>query len=132
MKFAVEHLGLAAHDPARLKDWYVATFDAKVVFDNGRVPPAFFIRAAGFLIEIYQGDFALKETGDNALQGWRHLALKVDSIEAAKTHLEGKGVVFSEGIKPAGGGGRVLFFRDPEFNLLHLLERTGDSAPLFA
>jgi hypothetical protein len=32
-------------------------------------------------------------------------------------------VAFDDPIKPAGGGGRVLFLKDPEGNLLHLVER---------
>jgi hypothetical protein len=35
---------------------------------------------------------------------------------------------FTEDIKPAGGGGSVLFFQDPEGNLLHLVERTANSS----
>jgi predicted enzyme related to lactoylglutathione lyase len=35
--------------------------------------------------------------------------------------------VFEDSIKPAGGGGRVLFFKDCEGNLLHLVERPEDS-----
>ena len=79
------------------------------------------------MIEIYEGDFALRETADNALNGWRHLALRVDSIEGAKAELEERGVIFSEPVKPAGGGGRVLFFKDAENNLLHLVERPAGS-----
>jgi hypothetical protein len=30
-------------------------------------------------------------------------------------------------MRPAAGGGRVLFFADPEGNLLHLVERPADS-----
>jgi predicted enzyme related to lactoylglutathione lyase len=51
----------------------------------------------------------------------------VTSIEAAKSELEKRGVTFTEPIKPAGGGGRVLFFQDPEGNLLHFVERSTDS-----
>lgn len=123
VKFAIEHLGLAARDTVALKEWYVRTLDAQVVFDNGQQPPAFFISAGGALIEIYEGDFAVKETGDNKLNGWRHIALRVDSIPDAKAELERRGVTFHEQVKPAGGGGRVLFFHDPEGNLLHLVER---------
>ena len=79
------------------------------------------------MLEIYEGDFSLKETADNALNGWRHLALRVDSIESAKADLDKRGVKFSEPIKPAGGGGRVLFFKDAENNLLHLVERPANS-----
>jgi predicted enzyme related to lactoylglutathione lyase len=52
----------------------------------------------------------------------------VDSVDAAKTELEQRGLKFTERVKPAGGGGRVLFFQDPEGNLLHLVERTADSS----
>jgi glyoxylase I family protein len=124
MKMTVEHLGLPARDPAALKDWYVKTLGAEVVFENGQTPPAFFLAlAGGLMLEIYQGGSSLKETGDNALAGWRHLALRVDAIEPAQAALEKRGVNFTEAVKPAGGGGRVLFFRDGEGNLLHLVER---------
>jgi len=51
----------------------------------------------------------------------------VDSMEDAKVALEKRGVKFREEIRPAAGGGRVLFFADGEGNLLHLVERATDS-----
>ncbi len=81
----------------------------------------------GLLLEIYGSGFSLDQVNDNELNGWRHLALRVDSIEAAKRELAERGVAFAESIKPAGGGGRVLFFQDAEGNLLHLVERPADS-----
>ena len=81
----------------------------------------------GVMIEIYAGDFALEETANNKLNGWRHVALRVDSIEGAKAELEKSGIRFTEEVKPAGGGGCVLFFQDAEGNLLHLVERFADS-----
>jgi len=127
-QFSLEHIGLAVRDTVALKDWYLGTLGARVVFNNGQIPPAFFIKLpGGALIEIYEGDFAVKEVSDNAMNGWRHLALRVDSIEKAKAELESRGVKFDQSVKPAGGGGRVLFFRDPEGNLLHLVERPADS-----
>jgi glyoxylase I family protein len=128
MNFTVEHLGLPAQNPVALKDWYVKTLDANVVFENGQTPPAFFLALpGGFMLEIYQSDMTLEETGINSLAGWRHLALQVDSIERAKVELEAKGVQFNDPVKPAGGGGNVLFFRDAENNLLHLVERPAGS-----
>lgn len=128
MKFTVEHLGLPARNPSLLKDWYVNVLGAKLIFDNGETPPAYFVSlSGGLMLEIYQGTASLKETGDNSLSGWRHLALQVESIEQARVALEQKGVKFSDPIKPAGGGGRVLFFRDAEDNLLHLVERPHNS-----
>ena len=128
MNFLLEHVGLSAREPQTLKDWYVKTLGAKVVFDHGRTPPMFLLKlAGGVMIEIYAGDFSRPETANNKLNGWRHVALRVDSLEAAKAELERRGVKFTEEIKPAGGGGRVLFFADAEGNLLHLVERSADS-----
>lgn len=128
MRFSTEHIGLAARDPAALKDWYVRVLEASVVFDSGQIPPAFFLKLpGGLLIEIYAGDSAIPETGNNRLSGWRHLALRVESLDAARDQLKNRGVAFQDEIKPAGGGGRILFFRDGEGNLLHLVERPVDS-----
>ena len=122
--FSVEHIGLAARDTVLLRDWYAQTLGARVVFENGHVPPGYFMELpGGLLIELYPAHFSITETSENRLAGWRHLAINVDSIEAIQSQLLGIGVVFEEEIKPAGGGGRVLFFRDPEGNLLHLIER---------
>ena len=124
MQFEIEHIGLAARDTVALKDWYVRVLGGKVVFDNGQSPPAFLVSLSGSpLIEIYPAEFSVADTGKNSLQGWRHLALRVESLEAARQTLEERGVAISEPVKPAGGGGRVLFFRDAEGNLLHLVER---------
>jgi glyoxylase I family protein len=124
IQFDAEHVGLPARDPAKLKDWYVRVLGAMVAFADGRTPPAFLLRLGrGALIEIYSAVSSVPQTGDNTLAGWRHLAVRVKSIEAARDHLLSEGVAFTDPIKPAGGGGRVLFFRDPEGNLLHLVER---------
>jgi len=102
---------------------------AKVVFSNGQTPPAFLLALPGqLMIEIYGGDASLPQTSDNKLNGWRHVALRVDSLATAKAELEQRGLKFTEEIKPAGGGGKVLFFQDLEGNLLHLVERTADAS----
>ena len=129
MKFTLEHLGLPARDPAALADWYARVLGAKVVFGNGKTPPTFLLALPGqIMIEIYGGESSLPQTSDNKLNGWRHVALRVDSVTAAKAELEKRGLKFMEGTKPASGGGSVLFFQDPEGNLLHLVERTADSS----
>lgn len=124
MRLSCEHLGLAATDPISLRDWYVRTLDARQIRQLSATPPAFMLEfPGGLLLEIYQSGFAMRMTCDNQLRGWRHLALRVDNLETAQKELERRGVSFVEPIKPAGGGGRVLFFTDPEGNLFHLVER---------
>ncbi len=128
MKFSVEHIELAARDPVALKDCYVRALEARLVFDNCDTPPAFFLEfPGGLLVEIYAPSSIAGTVSDNRLAGWRHVALRVDSIEAARDALAERGVQFIEPIKPAGGRGRVLFLQDIDGNLLHLIERPADS-----
>jgi len=127
MKISVEHIAIPAADPVALKNWYERVLGAREVFNNGQNPPTFIIALANVWFEIYASEKLLPETANNKLAGFRHLALRVDSLEAAKAELEKRGVTFTEEIRPAAGGGRVLFFTDCAGNLLHLVERTKDS-----
>lgn len=125
MQIACEHIGLAASDPIALRDWYLKKFDARQLRELSSKPPAFMIQFPGGLcVEIYQAGFALRMTCDNQLRGWRHLALRVENLDVARDELQKRGVEFTEEVRPAGGGGRVIFFTDPEGNLFHLVERT--------
>ena len=121
--FTLEHIGLAALDPEKLKQWYERVLSAQLVFAMPQTPPAYLLNLGGSMLEIYAANAQNEITAQNRLAGWRHIALKVASLEAAQAQLEKSGVIFHEPIKPAGGGGRVLFFQDPEGNLLHLTER---------
>lgn len=121
---SLEHVGLAARDSAALAQWYLQVLGTTVRWTNDATPPAFLLELpAGGIIEIYPAAEPATGEAPNGRQGLRHLALKVENLDAAREALEAKGVVFSEPVKPAGGGGRVQFFRDPEGNLLHLVER---------
>jgi len=124
MIFSWEHLGLAAIDPVTLRDWYVTVLGAEVIKELAAAPPAYLLRLpGGMMLEIYQGELATRLTAENSLRGWRHVALRVTNLEQARAELASHGVTWIGPIKPAGGGGRVLFFADPENNLLHLVER---------
>ena len=124
MNISIEHIAIPAADAVALKNWYVRVLGARVVHDNGQSPPTLLIALpGGGWFEIYAAEKPLPERGNNKLQGFRHVALRVDSIDAARAELERRGVKFAEEIRPAAGGGKVLFFEDGEGNLLHLVER---------
>jgi glyoxylase I family protein len=102
---------------------------AREIFNNGQTPPTLLIALPGggwFEIYAATGTPTCEDRGNNKLAGFRHVALRVDSVDAAKAELEKHGVKFAEEIRPAAGGGRVLFFEDGEGNLLHLVERPKD------
>ena len=127
MNISVEHVAIPAAHPAALKGWYETVLGAKPVWDNGQNPPTCLISLGGVWLEIYAADESLDATSNNKLAGFRHVALRVDSLDNAKAELERRGVKFDEAERPAAGGGRVLFFEDGEGNLLHLVERAADS-----
>jgi len=126
MTFKLEHIGIPAKDVVALKSWYERTLGARHLWDNGQQPPTCLIALGNVWVEIYPADKSVPQTADNKLAGFRHLALRVDSIDAAKAELEKRGVKFTEEIRPAAGGGKVLFFADGEGNLLHFVERAAD------
>ncbi|MEI7532995.1 MAG: VOC family protein [Verrucomicrobiae bacterium] len=127
MKISVEHIAIPATDPVALKNWYERVLGACEVFNNGQTPPTCLIALGNVYFEIYQADASLAERGNNKLAGFRHIALRVPSLEVAMAELEARGVKFTEEVRPAAGGGKVLFFEDGEGNLLHLVERPADS-----
>ena len=126
MNFSIEHIGVPAADSVALKNWYERVLGAREIFNNGQTPPTLLMALPGggwFEIYAASGVPAAEHRGDNKLAGFRHVALRVDSMDAAKMELEKRGVKFTEEIRPAAGGGKVLFFKDDEGNLLHLIER---------
>jgi catechol 2,3-dioxygenase-like lactoylglutathione lyase family enzyme len=124
MNISIEHIAIPAADAVALKNWYVRVLGARVVHDNGQSPPTLLIALpGGGWFEIYAAEKPLPERGNNKLAGFRHIALRVPSLDAAKAGLEKRGVKFTGEIRPAAGGGKVLFFEDGEGNLLHLVER---------
>jgi glyoxylase I family protein len=130
MNFSIEHVAVPAADPMALKNWYVRVLGARPVWDNGQSPPTcLIVLPGGVMLEIYAAETVLAERGNNKLAGWRHVALRVDSINAAKGELTRRGVQFMEEARLAAGGGQVLFFEDREGNLLHLVERPANWQP---
>jgi len=116
----IEHAAIAARDVERLAAFYVQTLGFEI---NYRGKSAIFVKAGdGSMIEIIPAE---GEPSEPALKtpGFRHLALTVTGFEAECERLAAAGVSFLEPplIK---GGNKVVFFRDPEGNILHLLERS--------
>jgi glyoxylase I family protein len=116
----IEHSAIASPTPGALAQWYVDTLGFMI---NYRGSTAFFVKAPdGSMIEIIQAD---GERGASTLKtpGLRHLALTVKGFDAVYAQLKGKGVNFlAEPLDSKGT--KVVFFSDPEGNILHLIERT--------
>ena len=84
MNFSVEHIAIPATNPVALKNWYERVLGAQDGFqqwpESAGVPDFIGQR----LVEIYAAETPLPGRGNNKLAGFRHLALRVDSLDAAK------------------------------------------------
>jgi catechol-2,3-dioxygenase len=122
--FETESIGLGSRRPERLAEWYRKIFGAEQVYESLDAPPILFLRMpGGALLEIYQSDFEITETREKKLSGWRYLTVRVQSLSDAVQELEQHGVRLERASHHAVGGGSALMLRDPEDNLIYLVER---------
>jgi len=120
MFLGVEHFAIASTDPRSLAEWYVSHLAFRI---NYEYAGNYFVKAPnGAMIEIIPGS---GERGECTRQtpGMRHIAIAVDDFDAAREELKSKGVAF-DGEPYASGGNRLVFFKDPDGNLIHLIERS--------
>ncbi|MBQ2463066.1 MAG: VOC family protein [Clostridia bacterium] len=124
MVTGIEHVGICAKDTVALKDWYMKVFGEKIVYDNGKNPPTFFVALAdNSMLEVYP---AMKEgTGAqdaNIVSGIRHISISVDDFENDVQRFIDAG---AQVVIPASekNGVSTFFFRDPEGNIFHFIKR---------
>ncbi|MGE5583667.1 MAG: VOC family protein [Bacillota bacterium] len=119
----LEHVGICAKNTVALKEWYVNRFGFKTVYDNKKDNPTFFLLMADeSMLEIYPMETAVNP-GANKFQGIRHLAFGTDDIEKEYRKLLADKVEIIEDLKTSAKGVKTVFFRDPEGNIIHFIQR---------
>jgi catechol 2,3-dioxygenase-like lactoylglutathione lyase family enzyme len=122
MVTGIEHAAIASPDPEALAKWYVETLDFTINYFSEKSKTTFIKAANGAMIEIIKSNAKPRGEQDLRDAGLRHLALSVSDFAAVCDRLKAKGVKFlSE--PEVKGGNSVVFFTDPEGNILHLLQR---------
>ena len=120
----IEHVGIYARDSAALAQWYCNTLGWRVIFQSKDSPPAFFVASDnGNMLEIIPTKAPTPQPPALTDPGHRHLAITVDDFDKAYATLQSKKVNFIEPPKEGAAGARVVFFRDFEGNILHLIYR---------
>lgn len=115
----VEHVAIATTNPQSLAHWYVENLNFVELLDTGAT--VYIKSPNSVLLEFVKADQvpARPQVRD---AGVRHIAFAVDDLEAAHAQLKSTGVDF-EAAPIALPGMRLFFFRDPEGNHLHLVQR---------
>jgi glyoxylase I family protein len=115
----IEHTAIASSNPAALAQWYEDTLGFVI---NYRGKTAFFVKAPdGTMLEIITAE---GDAGPNSMKtpGLRHLALTTEGFEAEYERLKSLNVTFLTEAEVRSGN-KVVFFSDPDGNILHLIER---------
>jgi glyoxylase I family protein len=122
MVTGIEHTAIASPDPHRLADWYVQHLDFAINYRSPNSQTVFVKAADGTMLEIIESSAALSPPLDMKAPGLRHLAITVTDFDAMYQRLKSQGVQFLA--EPAKqGGNSLVFFTDPDGNILHLLHR---------
>ncbi|HLH03202.1 MAG TPA: VOC family protein [Bryobacteraceae bacterium] len=115
----IEHFAIASPNPKRLAEWYVATLGFEITYEYAG---NYFVEAEnGALIEIVPSEGEAPAVGMRT-PGMRHIAIAVDDFDQAYEELARQGTKF-EGEPYTNEGNRLVFFKDPDGNLLHLIQR---------
>ena len=119
----IDHPAVAAVEPARLAQWYIAVLGYT---EYHRTDRNVWILAApdGSLLEVMPKDDTARPARTTWTPGWSHLALRVNDLNQAAAILRNHGVVFPDAPVPAIGGGQLLNFVDPEGNMLQFVSRS--------
>ena len=112
----VDFVSVPTEDYARAADFYGRVLDLPCIEVYDRVPGGEF-QAGHLTLQVF--DFTKIGRGFQANP--YPIALQVDDIEAARTELESRGVVFTEGFDT--GVCHNAFFEDPDGNALLLHQR---------
>ena len=119
----IEHLAIAANDPASLAQWYCETlgFQLLVAAPENR---NYFVALSGGIVEIIPIAATAPSEAVTHTAGLHHLAFAVDDFAQAHAALTARGLRFiGPAYRSADGGTQFDFFTDPEGNRLQLVQR---------
>lgn len=123
MVTGIEHTAIASPEPERLAQWYVDTLGFTINYRSTSSRTVFLKAPDGTMIEVIEAAGTNGGGGAGMHEpGLRHLALKVSDFADACRKLRERGVLFI-GEPLVKGGNSIVFFSDPDGNLLHLLHR---------
>ena len=120
MFLGLEHTAIASTDPPALAQWYV---DNLGFYINFSYEGNYFVKAPnGCVLEIISSKGEPRQAQAMTTPGLRHMAILVEDFDAAYQHLLTTGVKFINEPYMVGTN-RLVFFTDPEGNLIHLIKR---------
>jgi glyoxylase I family protein len=132
---AFNHIAFNCRDLAAQEAFYTKHlgFKRSRTFNRGKPDEFFMLKLGSVRLEMFQTDRAKTAAlkGGEQPIGFKHLAFEVAKLEPILDTLRADGIV-ADAIIDVGGivpGFRIVFFRDPEGNIIELMEGYRDEAP---
>lgn len=124
---AVQHIAYGCADRRRMEAFYTKVFGFKRarVFNPGTAGQFVMLRLGAVCLEFFQAPpEAAEMRATEQTVGYRHLAIEVEDLEAKILEIQAEGlevdpIVDCSAVTP---GLRVAFFRDPEGNVVELMQ----------
>jgi catechol 2,3-dioxygenase-like lactoylglutathione lyase family enzyme len=117
----VNHIAFACRDLAAQEAFYTKHFGCKRsrTFNAGQ----FMLKMGNTRLELFSSEHmhASVNKGGEQPVGYKHLAFDVESIDPILAGIRADGMNPGS-IIDLGGGARILFFCDPEGNIIELME----------
>lgn len=120
MVIGIEHTAIASPDPEKLARWYVDHLSFTINYQSATSKTTFIKAPNGSMFEIIlsKGERGPQTPKD---PGLRHVAIAVDDFDADYKTLKAAGIRLEEPVDSKGV--RLVFFADPDGNILHLIQR---------
>ncbi len=121
---SIEHIAIAASDPAALAHWYCDTLGFTLVVASESSKTYFVKLPNGGMVEIIAVDPSAQGASATHTVGFHHLALSVENFVQASQNLQARGIHFiGPAYRSADGSTQFDFFSDPEGNRLQVVQR---------
>jgi glyoxylase I family protein len=129
----VQHIGFNCIDRVKQEEFYTRHFgfERARVFNRGQDNEFVMLRLGACCIELFGADEAEPQPSPGAQTvGFKHLAFEVDDLDAKVKEMEAEGlepgdIIDCSGVVP---GLRVCFLKDPEGNILELMQGWQDES----
>lgn len=128
----VHHIALNCRDRLKSEAFYARHFGFQRVrvFSAGQPDEFVMMRLGAVCLELFGSAAGSEQTGGEQAIGFKHLAFEVPQLEPAIERLRAEGVHVDDIIElpHLAPGFRICFFKDPDGNILELMEGWQDAA----
>ncbi len=122
----LDHFALVTSDVTRAARFYteVLGFQETGRLETTHSGTIIFVSLGDVQIELFGTGDPSMPVGDPACCGYKHIAMKVDDLEAECARLKAKGVTFTMEPTAVDEHLHIAFFLDPEGNALELMQKS--------